>query len=72
MPGFAYAAIAVIGAVAVLNLVLTLALARRLRETQTATAHDGGAAPEVLPAPGLEVTGFPHVDLTAVGARWSC
>ncbi|RBI98814.1 hypothetical protein DRA43_25345 [Micromonospora provocatoris] len=65
MPGFAYAAIAVIGTVAVLNLVLTLALARRLRETQTAATQDGGAAPEVLPAPGLEVTGFPHVDLTA-------
>jgi len=65
MPGFAYAAIAVIGVVAVLNLVLTLALARRLRETQSANAHDGGAVPEVLPTPGLEVTGFPHVDLTA-------
>ncbi|MEV4463815.1 hypothetical protein AB0J51_09350 [Micromonospora echinofusca] len=64
MPGFAYAAIALVGAVAALNLVLTLALARRLREVGTGHAHDGEAVPEVLPAPGLEVTGLPHADLS--------
>ncbi|SCG44735.1 hypothetical protein GA0070609_1527 [Micromonospora echinaurantiaca] len=66
MQGFAYAAIAVVGAVAVLNLVLTLALARRLREVQAGHAHDhdGEPVPEVLPAPGLDVSGFPHADLT--------
>ncbi|NES37382.1 hypothetical protein G3554_14585 [Micromonospora sp. PPF5-17] len=65
MPGFAYAAVAVIGAVAVLNLVLTLALARRLREVRAGHTHDGEPIPEVLPAPGLDVSGFPHADLAA-------
>lgn len=65
MPGFAYAALALVGAVAVLNLVLTLALARRLREVRAGHAHDGEPVPEVLPAPGLEVSGFAHADLTA-------
>ncbi|TDB81824.1 hypothetical protein [Micromonospora sp. KC721] len=64
MSGFAHAAVAVVGAVAVLNLVLTLALARRLREMQAGHDHDGEPVPEVLPAPGLDVTGFPHADLT--------
>ncbi|MEU9826208.1 hypothetical protein [Micromonospora chersina] len=65
MPGFAYAALALVGAVAVLNLVLTLALARRLREVRAGHAHDGEPVPEVLPAAGLEVSGFAHADLTA-------
>lgn len=65
MPGFAYAALAVVGAVAVLNLVLTLALARRLREVRAGHAHDGEPVPEVLPAAGLEVSGFAHADLSA-------
>ena len=65
MPGFAYAALALVGAVAVLNLVLTLALARRLREVRAGHAHDGEPVPEVLPAAGLEVGGFAHADLTA-------
>ncbi|MFE9691892.1 hypothetical protein [Micromonospora sp. NPDC005806] len=68
MPGFAYAALALIGAVAVLNLVLTLALVRRLRTMESGHAHDGELIPEVLPAPGLDVSGFPHADL-AVGRR---
>lgn len=65
MPGFAYAALALVGAVAVLNLVLTLALARRLREVRAGHAHDGEPVPEVLPAAGLEVSGFADADLTA-------
>ncbi|MET8909061.1 hypothetical protein [Micromonospora sp. NPDC004551] len=65
MPGFAYAALALVGTVAVLNLVLTLALARRLRETRAGHAHDGEPVPEVLPAAGLAVSGFAHADLTA-------
>ncbi|SIQ83386.1 TlpA family protein disulfide reductase [Micromonospora avicenniae] len=65
MPGFAYVALAVVGAVAVLNLVLTLALARRLREMRTGHSHDGEPVPEVLPAPGLDVSGFPYADLAA-------
>ncbi|SBT43471.1 hypothetical protein [Micromonospora auratinigra] len=68
MPGFVYAAVALVGAVAVLNLVLTLALARRLREVQAGHAHDGEPVPEVLPAPGLDVSGFPLADL-ATGRR---
>ncbi|MFI7284012.1 hypothetical protein ACIBOV_27480 [Micromonospora chersina] len=68
MPGFAYAALALVGAVAVLNLVLTLALARRLREVRAGHAHDGEPVPEVLPAAGLEVSGFADADLT-VGRR---
>ncbi|MER7455966.1 hypothetical protein [Micromonospora sp. NPDC126480] len=65
MPGFAYAAITVVGAVAVLNLVLTLALARRLREARTGHAHDGEPVPQVLPAAGLDVSGFPHAGLAS-------
>ncbi|MGW0432157.1 hypothetical protein ACWDV4_06370 [Micromonospora sp. NPDC003197] len=66
MQALAYAAIAVIGAIAVLNLVLTLALARRLRETQAGHAHDhdGEPIPEVLPAPGLKISTLPYADLT--------
>ncbi|MFC7545931.1 hypothetical protein [Plantactinospora sp. GCM10030261] len=63
MPGFAYAAVAVIGAVAALNLVLTLTLARRIREVRAGHAHDGESVPEVLPAPGLDVSGFAHAEL---------
>jgi hypothetical protein len=68
MSGFASAVVAAIGAVAVLNLVLTLALVRRLRSVENSHSHDGEAVPEVLPAPGLDVSGFPQADL-AVGRR---
>lgn len=65
MPALAYAALIVIGAVAALNLVLTLTLARRLREVRAGHVHDGEPVPEVLPAPGLDVSGFPYADLSA-------
>ncbi|GAA1378216.1 hypothetical protein [Catellatospora chokoriensis] len=64
MPGIANAALAVIGAVAVLNLVLTLALVRRLRAVESSHDHGGEPIPEVLPAPGLNVGGFAHADLS--------
>jgi len=67
MSGITASALTLIGAIAILNLVLTLAMIRRLRTLPAGhTGHDDTAIEvEVLPAPGLAVGKFPQADLTA-------
>jgi len=68
MSGITAGALTLIGAIAILNLVLTLAMIRRLRTLSTGHAghgHDDDAMQvEVLPAPGFAVVKFPQADLT--------
>jgi hypothetical protein len=57
-------ALTLVGAIAILNLVLTLAVIRRLRGLGGHDGHDDAtAATEVLPAPGFTVGRLPQADL---------
>jgi hypothetical protein len=71
MSGITAGALTLIGAIAILNLVLTLAVIRRLRGLSTApSGHDDETtASDVLPPAGFTVGPLPQADDLADGRR---
>jgi thiol-disulfide isomerase/thioredoxin len=64
MSGITAGVLTLIGAIAILNLVLTLAVIRRLRTLSAGhTGHDDATEVEVLPAPGFAVGKLAQAEL---------